>query len=206
MPFSDEEIGGAVHAFWEARRAGTQSALHDKPFLQLIADELDRLGWPAHVARYAGDPEALVAGHFRVAKSWDIVCRDPNLQPRICVEFKSQVGSYGNNENNRYEEALGSGLDVRAKRGGGTALGFVLVICDDPRREGSLVIVFPTSTLGSPKRRISTDARYSLNGSSNLQRVAIHSMMRPRSCSYGVTAPSNTPTAPHCGSSTFRIS
>ena len=67
-----------------------------------------------------------------MAKSWDIVCRDPRGHPRICIEFKSQVGSYGNNENNRYEEALGSGLDVRAHYGREAVLGFFLVICDEP--------------------------------------------------------------------------
>jgi len=131
MPFSDADLATAVHAFWSSRTGGTQSGKHDKAFLQLIADELERLGWPAHISNHPGDRQALVAGHFRVAKSWDIVCRDLNDQPRICVEFKSQVGSYGNNENNRYEEALGSGLDIRARDGAAAALGFVLVICDE---------------------------------------------------------------------------
>jgi hypothetical protein len=77
------------------------------------------------------DPLSTVAGHFRAAKSWDIVCRDSKGIPRICVEFKSQVDSYGNNENNRYEEALGSGLDVRARYGEHAALGFLLIFCDE---------------------------------------------------------------------------
>ena len=131
MPFSDDEITLAVRDFWAERSSGTQAAKHDKAFLKLIADELDSLGWPAHIAQSSQDKDAVVAGHFRVAKAWDIVCRDADGVPRICVEFKSQVGSYGNNENNRYEEALGSGLDIRAKHGSDTALGFVFVICDE---------------------------------------------------------------------------
>jgi len=110
---------------------GTQSAVHDKAFLRLIARDLEDLGWPGHVASHAGDPLALVPGFFRAAKSWDVVCRDADLAARICVEFKSQVGSYGNNENNRYEEALGSGLDVRALHGKRIALGFFLVLCEE---------------------------------------------------------------------------
>jgi len=132
MPFSDAQIALAVKDFWAGRSTGTQSAKHDKAFLKLIADELDGLGWTSHIAQSFGDRNAVVAGHFRVAKSWDIVCRDAAGIPRICVEFKSQVDSYGNNENNRYEEALGSGLDVRAKHGTETVLGFVFVICDEP--------------------------------------------------------------------------
>lgn len=131
MSFTDAEIEGAVQEFWRAREAGTQSARHDKAFLELIANELTRLGWPAHISRSFRDPSAIVAGHFRVAKSWDIVCRDSLGHPRICVEFKSQVDSYGNNENNRYEEALGSGLDLRARYGDEATLGFFLVICDE---------------------------------------------------------------------------
>jgi hypothetical protein len=133
MPISDAEVGQAAQLFWSGRVGGTQAAKHDKPFLQLIASELSALGWPAHVAQSFNDKEAVVAGYFRVAKSWDVVCRDSSGRPRICVEFKSQVDSYGNNENNRYEEALGSGLDIRARHGGDAALGFVLVICDEPQ-------------------------------------------------------------------------
>lgn len=131
MPFSDSEIENAVAEFWGARESGTQSAKHDKAFLSLVANELEALGWPAHVAQGFSDPLAIVGGHFRAAKAWDIVCRDSKGEPRICVEFKSQVDSYGNNENNRYEEALGSGLDVRARYGSEAALGFFLVICDE---------------------------------------------------------------------------
>ena len=131
MPFSDEDILGATQEFWEARLSGTQSALHDKAFLNLLAKELGELGWPAHVAQGFSDPLAIVSGHFRAAKAWDIVCRDSSGEPRICIEFKSQVDSYGNNENNRYEEALGSGLDVRARYGNKAALGFLFVICDE---------------------------------------------------------------------------
>lgn len=131
MPISEMELLQAVEEFWLARRSGTQSAKHDKAILTLIASELEALGWAGHVAQGTNDPLAIVSGYFRSAKSWDIVCRDPDGRPRICVEFKSQVDSYGNNENNRYEEALGSGLDVRARYGGRAALGFVLVICDE---------------------------------------------------------------------------
>jgi len=127
MPFSDEEIQATVRDFWGARETGTQSGRHDKAFLELVANELTTLGWPAQIRQ-----QSVVAGHFRVAKAWDIVCRDMHRRPRICIEFKSQVDSYGNNENNRYEEALGSGLDIRARYGGEAVLGFFLVICDEP--------------------------------------------------------------------------
>lgn len=51
-------------------------------------------------------------GYFRPTKEWDLlVVKDNQL---ICVlEVKSQVGpSFGNNFNNRTEEAMGSAMDV----------------------------------------------------------------------------------------------
>jgi len=174
MPFSDREIGLAVKEFWSMRSGGTQAARHDKAFLKPIAEELSSLGWPAHVAQSAQDKDAVVAGHFRVAKAWDIVCRDADGVPHICVEFKSQVDSYGNNENNRYEEALGSGLDIRAKHGADMALGFVYVICDE---EASRSITAPRVAQPDPafvgsshidRRRVFSEriVQYRLNGDS----------------------------------------
>ncbi|HMO96267.1 MAG TPA: PaeR7I family type II restriction endonuclease [Tepidiformaceae bacterium] len=128
---SDADISLAVAHFWGARKTGTQAATHDRAFLQLIARELELLGWEPHIAEGVGDARARVGGHFRASKSWDIVCRDNDGELRICVEFKSQVDSYGNNENNRYEEAMGSGLDVRARYGPSVAIGFVLVLCEE---------------------------------------------------------------------------
>lgn len=50
-------------------------------------------------------------GFFRPTKSWDLlVVHDKKLI--AAVEFKSQVGSFGNNFNNRTEEAIGTGLDL----------------------------------------------------------------------------------------------
>jgi hypothetical protein len=128
---SEQAIADAIAQFWLGRTSGTQSAKHDKALLELVAADLKELGWDTHIAGYANDPRAVVGGHFRPAKSWDIVCRTPDGTPRILVEFKSQVDSYGNNENNRYEEALGSGLDARARFGAQLALGFFLVFCEE---------------------------------------------------------------------------
>jgi hypothetical protein len=51
-------------------------------------------------------------GYFRPTKEWDLlVVRDNTLI--AAIEVKSQVGpSFGNNFNNRTEEAMGSALDV----------------------------------------------------------------------------------------------
>lgn len=50
-------------------------------------------------------------GYFRPTKDWDLVAvSDGHLVAG--VEFKSQVGSFGNNFNNRTEEALGNATDL----------------------------------------------------------------------------------------------
>ena len=50
-------------------------------------------------------------GYFRPHKSWDLVAIS-NGRLIAAIELKSQVGSIGNNFNNRTEEVLGSGVDL----------------------------------------------------------------------------------------------
>lgn len=51
-------------------------------------------------------------GYFRPTKDWDLLILSPTKKLIAVVEFKSQVGSFGNNFNNRTEEALGSAIDL----------------------------------------------------------------------------------------------
>ena len=50
-------------------------------------------------------------GYFRSSKDWDFIILTPSNKLLVAIELKSQVGSYGNNFNNRTEEALGSAID-----------------------------------------------------------------------------------------------
>lgn len=51
-------------------------------------------------------------GYFRPNKKWDLLVVHKN-ELVIAIEFKSHVGpSFGNNFNNRTEEAMGSALDI----------------------------------------------------------------------------------------------
>jgi len=79
-----------------------------------------------------------IPGYFRPTKDWDVVvCNGSELG--AVVELKSQVGSLGNNFNNRAEEAIGNAKDVRVAFTNdllGTEapfLAFLMVIedCDD---------------------------------------------------------------------------
>ena len=60
-----------------------------------------------------------IPGFFRSSKNWDIIVT-LNNELVAAIEFKSQVGSFGNNMNNRAEEAIGSAKDFwTAYREGG---------------------------------------------------------------------------------------
>ena len=51
-------------------------------------------------------------GYFRPTKDWDFLIISPTKKLIAVIEFKSQVGSFGNNFDNRTEEALGSAVDL----------------------------------------------------------------------------------------------
>lgn len=51
-------------------------------------------------------------GYFRPTKNRDFLIISPQSELIAVVEFKSHVGSFGNNFNNRTEEALGNAVDL----------------------------------------------------------------------------------------------
>lgn len=85
-------------------------------FVDLVRDILIASGAPPSVL-YKKKKVAL-PGWFRPEKRWDLLVvlgEKPNADLVACIEFKSHVGpSFGNNYNNRTEEALGSAADLRA--------------------------------------------------------------------------------------------
>src|SRR5258708_4999366 len=80
-------------------------------FINLVRDVLCEGGLPkTHV--YC-EKFMELPGWYRPEKKWDLlVVADGQLLAGI--EFKSQVGSFGNNYNNRTEEAIGSATDIWA--------------------------------------------------------------------------------------------
>lgn len=59
-----------------------------------------------------GEVSPTLPGFFRATKEWDVVVVAEG-ELRVVVELKSQVGpSFGNNVNNRVEEAVGSAQDL----------------------------------------------------------------------------------------------
>jgi len=128
-PDIDKRLRSAVKHFWGTREtqaqkqggssgskdAGARSAVTGgaqmNGFINLVRDLLCESGLPkAHV--YC-EKHVEIPGWYRPEKKWDLlIVSDGKLLAGI--EFKSQVGSFGNNYNNRTEEAIGSAADIWA--------------------------------------------------------------------------------------------
>ncbi len=123
----DKYIGEAVAHYWRTRRlqrerqkkrgvndAGLRSAVTGGAQMDGFIDLFTRLivesGVKEEFIFYKRHLE--LPGFFRPTKEWDLlVVRDGCLV--VAIEAKSQVGpSFGNNFNNRTEEAMGSALDL----------------------------------------------------------------------------------------------
>lgn len=101
-----QEAGDADRGFRSAVTGGKQMDGFSDLVTELLVDE----GVPEDSIHYNRSAE--VPGFFRPSKQWDIVVViDGNLLG--AVELKSQIGpSFGNNFNNRTEEALGNSTDL----------------------------------------------------------------------------------------------
>ncbi|HEV3039630.1 MAG TPA: PaeR7I family type II restriction endonuclease [Candidatus Angelobacter sp.] len=170
-PKIDARLRAAVKQFWGTREtqaqkqgavsgakdAGTRSAVTGgaqmNGFINLVRDLLCESGLPqAHVfcERYVELP-----GWYRPEKKWDLlIVAEGKLLAGI--EFKSQVGSFGNNYNNRTEEAIGSAAEIWAAYREGAFkpsarpwLGYLMLIEEAPgsvrpvRAKGRHFKVFP---------------------------------------------------------------
>jgi hypothetical protein len=116
---------------------------------------------------HTGGDGTTIPGYFRPSKTWDIVIRQAGEVVAV-IELKSMVGSFGNNMNNRSEEALGNITDLLAARdhgliGGNPFRGYVFVIEHSERSEAA-------STLGT-RSNVQVDPAF--HGASYIDRVAM---------------------------------
>jgi hypothetical protein len=132
FPWTDEEIErrvrAAVRAYWRSRSGqaskqkglgvvadyGTRSEVtggqHLGAFTELLCALIRKAGFTSEELRFKRGVE--LPGFYRPTKKWDVIVVRGN---RLCaaIELKSQVGpSFGNNFNNRTEEAVGSSVDL----------------------------------------------------------------------------------------------
>jgi hypothetical protein len=124
---SQKRFEQAVRWYWQVRAkqqrrqvdagksdAGSRGAVTGGAQMDALAELLEEMfvdaGFSAETVYRATSVE--LPGYFRPEKKWDLVVMHED-QLAAAIEFKSQVGpSFGNNFNNRTEEAIGSATDV----------------------------------------------------------------------------------------------
>lgn len=116
-----ESTQKAIRVFWHTKNKQAQSSNDTSNrgsvvggkqldgFLELIRQACIAVGVPESCLY---DKNNFIPGYFRSSKDWDFVIISPNGKLLALIELKSQIGSYGNNFNNRTEEALGSATDL----------------------------------------------------------------------------------------------
>lgn len=128
-PEIEKKLRRAIRHFWstrdsQAKKQGSKSGAKDAGartavtgghqmdgFVNLVREYLCANGLP-RTQVYCNRAVEL-PGWYRPEKQWDLlVVAEGELLAGI--EFKSQVGSFGNNFNNRTEEAIGSATDIWA--------------------------------------------------------------------------------------------
>ena len=105
-----QHIATAIKAFWNTKKkqgnvlAGKQL----DAFLTLLTKVAINAGVPSDCIYLKNNH---IPGYYRATKDWDLIIVSPKKNLVVAIELKSQVGSYGNNLNNRTEESLGSSDD-----------------------------------------------------------------------------------------------
>lgn len=155
LDFADRELRRAVQQFWNVRdmqaekqrmsggsdtgsRGAATGGGHMHALEDLVRNALQRLAIPdltiftaasAQNQNIRTKRQLELPGYYRPEKQWDMIVL-LNGQLAAAIEFKAQVGpSFGNNSNNRTEEALGTAHDLwiayREARFGNTPEPFV---------------------------------------------------------------------------------
>ena len=116
-----EQTAKAARGFWQTKRRQLASS-GDTSNRGAVVGGKQMDGFVAllrQVAMDAGVPaDAIITdknylpGFFRSSKDWDMLIITPAGKLAAAIELKSQIGSYGNNFNNRTEEAIGSAVDL----------------------------------------------------------------------------------------------
>ncbi len=116
----------AVKAFWgnraaarqkqiesgkadQGERAGVTAGKNMDGFLALMLD-IVRANGLADAELHQNRALLTLPGYFRPTKLWDLLVMYKG-ELIVAIELKSQVGSFGNNFNNRTEEAIGTAHD-----------------------------------------------------------------------------------------------
>ena len=179
----DPGVCEAVRHFWKTRRrqatrqgAGTldrsgrgavTGGKQMDGFIRLVRKLLIASNVPESCI--AVDKRVELPGWFRAEKRWDLVVIHQR-ELLAAVEFKSQIGpSFGNNFNNRTEEALGGATDIWAayregafKPSARPFLGYLMLLEDCGRSQAPVKTASPHFPVFPEFRRASYRDRYAV--------------------------------------------
>jgi hypothetical protein len=153
-PDLEKRLRQAIRHFWttretQSRSQGSKTGSRDAGartavtggrqmdgFVSLVRDYLCENDLPK--TQVYCEKQIELPGWYRPEKKWDLLVVE-NGQLLAAIEFKSQVGSFGNNYNNRTEEAIGSACDLWAAYREGAFkpsarpwLGYMMLLQDAP--------------------------------------------------------------------------
>ncbi len=180
----EDRVREAIKYFWKVRTeqdsrqgsstgkkdAGNRSAVtggkHLDGFISLFTDLLEEAGLPKEKIHTKA---TTLPGYFRPTKDWDLVVVVDDVL-LASIEFKAHVGpSFGNNFNNRVEEALGNSVDLlTAYREGKFSpsqrpwLGWLMVLEDVPASNSPVRVSTPHFPVFEEYENISYSKRYEL--------------------------------------------
>jgi len=177
-------VAKAVRHFWKVRSAqhkqqgtgtgkkdaGNRGAVtggkHLDGFIGLLRDILSEAGLPQATINTGS---TTLPGYYRPTKNWDLVVVVDDML-LASIEFKAHVGpSFGNNFNNRVEEALGNSTDLLAAYRKGKFrtsqrpwLGWLMLLEDSPKSSSPVRVEEPHFDVFPEFRGTSYAQRYEL--------------------------------------------
>ena len=179
----DAALRSAVRHFWQTRLRQSKQQTEDRRdrgsrsavtggkqmdgFIRLVRTLLIASKVPESCI--AIDKRVELPGWFRAEKKWDLVIVHEQ-ELLAAIEFKSQVGpSFGNNFNNRTEEALGSATDIWAayregafKPSARPFLGYLMLLEDCDRSRSRVKTLSPHFQVFPEFRNASYRDRYAI--------------------------------------------
>jgi hypothetical protein len=180
----EQRLSEAVAFFWHTRlgqqerqgvggtkdagnRGSVTGGAHLDGFIKLVRTLLVE-GGLIGASVYPNVANSVLPGYFRPCKEWDLVVVIDSVLVAT-LEFKSQVGSFGNNFNNRVEEAIGNAVDLHtAYREGAFApspapwLGYMMILEDCPKSSSPVKVEEPHFKVFEEWRGASYAKRYEI--------------------------------------------
>jgi hypothetical protein len=170
--FKDHQLAAAqaLQSTAEGSAKAVRGGRHFEPIVKLLASFFTDAGYPVSSIHARGHATILPA-YFRPTKNWDLVVVHRNVLV-AAFELKALGGpSFGNNYNNRLEEAVGSSTDLARANAEGLVgpeqpwLGYFFVMEDHPESRhivrGQSSRSFPIEPIWAGR---SYQTRYSITG------------------------------------------